>query len=76
MSELPSVTGQQAVAAFARLGFSVARTKGSHRIMKKPGHKYLLAVPVHEGQILKKGTLRGLVSAAGITVEQFVDALH
>ncbi len=75
MSDLPAVTGEQAKAAFGRFGFCLARISGSHHIMKKPGHRYNLSVPVHGNDILKKGTLRRLIDAAGITVDEFVAAL-
>ncbi len=76
MCSLPSITGKQALAAFSQAGFSVVRIKGSHHIMKKPGHKFLLSVPVHGSSPLKKGTLRGLVTGAGLTVKDFVDLLN
>jgi predicted RNA binding protein YcfA (HicA-like mRNA interferase family) len=75
MSELPSVTGKQAISAFEQHGFVVVRICGSHHMMKKPAHRFVLAVPVHGKKKLKKGTLRGLINAAGITVEQFNDSL-
>ncbi len=75
MSELPRVTGQDAIAAFEKLGFVVARTSGSHHVMKKPGHRYNLAIPVHGNKNIKPGTLRSLISGAGITVEEFQKAL-
>ena len=61
MSDVPSVSGERAVSAFARLGFTVVRISGSHHIMKKPGHRYNLSVPVHKGKTIKKGTLRSLI---------------
>jgi len=75
MSDLPVVTGEQAVSVFCKFGFSVVRIKGSHHTMKKPGHRYNLVVPVHKGKNLKKGTLRGLIAAAGMSVETFVAAI-
>ncbi len=75
MCSLPSITGKQALTAFSRAGFSVVRIKGSHHMMKKPGHKFLLSVPVHGSTPLKKGTLRGLVAGAGLTVKAFVELL-
>ena len=75
MSELPSVTGKQAISAFEKHGFSVVRICGSHHMMKKPAHRFTLSVPVHGNTKLKKGTLRGLINAAGITVEEFCDSL-
>ena len=75
MSSLPVVTGDEAIKAFSKLGFSVARIKGSHHIMKREGYLYLLTVPVHSGQTLKTGTLRGLIRAAEITPEEFAELL-
>ena len=76
MSELPSVDGKQAVSAFENNGFEVVRIAGSHHIMKRPGHRFLLSVPVHGNQDLKKGSLRGLLRAAEITVDQFLEDLR
>ncbi|MFH1919601.1 MAG: type II toxin-antitoxin system HicA family toxin [Planctomycetota bacterium] len=75
MSELPSVNGKQAISAFENNGFAVVRVSASHRIMKKPGHRFVLSVPLHGKTPLKKGLLRGLISAAGKTVDQFLEDL-
>ncbi len=42
-------------------------------ILTKPGHVASLSIPDHPE--LAKGTLRKLIRAAGLTVEQFCDAL-
>lgn len=76
MSSLPVVRGEQAVKAFSRLGFVVTRITGSHHIMKKEGHVYVLSVPVHSGQTVKPGTLRSLIRAAGITVQEFAEVVE
>ena len=76
MSDLPAITGAEAVAAFKKAGFVLARiSKSSHHILKKPGFPYLLTVPVHRGKTLKPGTLRSLIRVAELTVEQFVELL-
>ena len=75
MSELPVITGKQAISAFSKLGFSVVRIRASHHIMKREGHRYLLSVPVHGNEDLKPGTLRGLLRAAEIDIAQFVELL-
>lgn len=75
MSKVPCVGGKRAVSAFANNGFTAVRISGSHHIMKKPGHRFVLAVPVHGEEPLKKGLLRGLITAAGKTVGQFLDDL-
>jgi len=61
--ELPVASGRAALRAFERLGFEEVRCAGSHHILKKAGHRYLLTVPVHRNEKLKKGTLRSLIRA-------------
>ena len=73
MSKLPSIDGHQAIAEFEKFGFSVVRITGSHHMMKKQGHRFILAVPVHGHKALKPGTLRGLIKAAGLTPEAMFD---
>jgi len=75
MSDVPRIQGQEAVRAFKRDGFVVDRIKGSHHIMKKDGHPYILSVPVHSGKTLGVGLLKSLIEAAGLTVEQFKQLL-
>lgn len=74
MAELPTVTGPQAIKAFSKLGFVRDRIKGSHHILKKEGHPYVLSIPVHRGN-LKRGLLRSLIRDAGATVDEFLAEL-
>jgi len=76
MSELPVVSGREVIKALRTVGFEVVRVEGSHYILKKPGHPFNLSVPVHKGKPLKRGTLRRLIRDAGLTVEEFTDALQ
>ena len=69
MSELPQVSGKDAIKAFGKLGFHIVRQRGSHAILKKDGFPILLSVPLHDE--LKKGTLRSLIRDAGLTVDEF-----
>lgn len=69
MSELPSISGHDAVKAFGRAGFELARQRGSHAILKKEAHPVLLSVPLHDK--LKRGTLRHLIRDSGLSVEEF-----
>jgi predicted RNA binding protein YcfA (HicA-like mRNA interferase family) len=76
MSELPSVTGKEAIDAFGRLGFVESRIRGSHHILKKAGYRQVLCVPAHGSATLKPGTLRSLIRTSGYSVEDFVGALR
>lgn len=71
---LPTLSGDDVVRAFERLGWSVARQRGSHIIMTKTNHRATLSVPDHDP--VAKGTLRGLIRAAGISIEEFLSALR
>jgi len=70
MARLPVISGADAVKAFGRAGWHTDRQRGSHVIMLKPGHMASLSVPQHRE--LAPGTLRSLIRAAGMSVEEFV----
>lgn len=76
MSKLPSISGAEAIAAFERADFALARIKGSHHVLKKAGHAYVLTVPVHAGKKLGPGLLKALIKGAGLDVDEFVRLLH
>lgn len=76
MSDLPAIKGSEVVAAFRKAGFEVVRISGSHHIMKREGHRFLLSVPVHGRQNIKPGTLRALIGDAGLTKDEFVALLE
>jgi len=71
MPRLPRISGAEAVRAFERLGFHVARQKGSHIIMRRGASGCV--VPNHRE--LKTGTLAGALRQAGVSVEEFLAAL-
>ncbi|MCF7817686.1 MAG: type II toxin-antitoxin system HicA family toxin [Kiritimatiellales bacterium] len=70
MPPLPSLSGREVVQFFLRDGWKVARQRGSHIILVKDGHIASLSVPDHKE--VAKGTLRGLIRAADLTVDQFI----
>jgi predicted RNA binding protein YcfA (HicA-like mRNA interferase family) len=72
MPKLPIVSGTEVVRALERLGFVVARQRGSHIVMRRGSMGCV--VPNHRE--LKVGTLAGLLKQAGVSTEEFVEALH
>jgi predicted RNA binding protein YcfA (HicA-like mRNA interferase family) len=74
MPPVPVLKPREVLAAFRRLGWEVARQRGSHIILTKPGHIATLSVPNHE--TVARGTLRSLIARAGLTVEDFTTALR
>jgi predicted RNA binding protein YcfA (HicA-like mRNA interferase family) len=73
MAKLPSVSSRKVVKAFQALGWVVVRRESSHIIMVKNDHVATLSLPDHNP--VAKGTLRGLIRAAGLTVEELVSSL-
>ncbi len=73
MPSLPVISGRKTVRAFEKLGWQVVRQRGSHIIMVKDGEMTTLSIPDHKE--IAKGTLRSLIRAAGITVDEFIQQL-
>jgi predicted RNA binding protein YcfA (HicA-like mRNA interferase family) len=69
VSRLPVLSGREAARAFQRLGWEVARQRGSHIILVKAGHIATLSVPDHRE--VAQGTLRALLRRAGVAAEDF-----
>jgi predicted RNA binding protein YcfA (HicA-like mRNA interferase family) len=70
---VPVLRPDEVVKAFRRLGWDVARQRGSHIILIKEGSLATLSVPNHAE--VARGTLRALIGRAGITVDEFMDSL-
>ena len=73
MSKLPVISGRECVNALQRAGFRVRRQRGSHIVMQKDDPYRVVSVPNHKP--IKPGTLRGIISDAGLTVDEFRDLL-
>jgi predicted RNA binding protein YcfA (HicA-like mRNA interferase family) len=69
MPTLPAVRGERIVQALEKSGFKLARVTGSHHIMRHPDGRGT-TIPVHKGRDVAKGTLRGILSDIGMTIEE------
>ena len=73
MPRLPVCKGKEAVKAFEKNGWTLARYIDDHSILKKEGERFLLSIPDHDP--VKKGTLRRLIRDARLSVNEFVEQL-
>ncbi len=73
MPSVPVLKPRQVVRAFEKLGWEIARQKGSHIILVKSGHVATLSVPNHPE--VARGTLRSLINKAGLTVDEFLSVI-
>lgn len=48
MPKLPAVTGDKAVKAFSKAGWTAVRQRGSHVIMVKENSVATLSIPIHK----------------------------
>jgi predicted RNA binding protein YcfA (HicA-like mRNA interferase family) len=72
MPPIPLLRPNEVIKTFEKFGWQVTRQKGSHIILTKPGHIATLSIPNHPQ--VARGTLRSLISKAGMTAEEFIEA--
>ena len=73
MAKLGNISGKEAVKAFGKAGWQVMGQVGSHVVMTKAGERANLSIPQHKE--LSVGTLRALIRAAGLSVDEFLELL-
>lgn len=73
MPPLPIISGAEAVAVLAKLGYRVERQRGSH-VRLRAENRNPVTVPLH--RVLDRGTLRAILRAAEISVEEFAQLLN
>ena len=77
MSErLPALRARDVIRALGHAGFAISRISGSHcRLIHTTDTARKVTVPLHGSTDLKKGTLRGIIAQAGLTVAEFLALL-
>ena len=73
MSKLPRVSGRECVRALEKIGFYLRRRESSHMIMRRDQPFAQVTIPDHAE--LDKGTLRGILRGAELSVEEFTKLL-
>ena len=71
MPRLPRLADREIVSALQCLGFEVARQRGSHIVMRRDN----VGCVVPDHREVKVGTLAGVLKQAGVSVDEFLDAL-
>jgi len=72
--KLPILSAREVIKALSKIGYAVDHQRGSHVILRRrePPHRRI-AIPNYDE--IPRGTLRAIISEAGLTVEQFLDLL-
>ena len=71
MSKLPRLSGKEVIKALSKVGFVVARQKGSHVIMKKTFSDNTIALVVPNHKEIDTGTLIEIIRQARLKREEF-----
>jgi len=70
-SKLPLKSWREVVKALEKVGYHLARARGSHMVLRRDGR--LVVVPRHEE--IDRGTLSAIILQAGLTREEFLELL-
>jgi predicted RNA binding protein YcfA (HicA-like mRNA interferase family) len=73
-NRFPRVTANDAIRVVEKIGFTLTRQSGSHKIYKNPEGKRV-TIPYHGTEILKIKTLKNILNDANLTVEEFIKLL-
>jgi predicted RNA binding protein YcfA (HicA-like mRNA interferase family) len=74
MSQLPSLTGREVMTALSKIGFEVARVRGSHHILIHDDGRRTV-VPIHSGETIGRGLLAQILRDCQITRDEFKSLL-
>lgn len=74
MPKLPKVTAGEVIRVLERVGFSLARQSGSHKIYKNKEGKRV-TIPYHGRRTLHPKVLQSILRDADLTVEKFKELL-
>jgi len=72
--QMPRVTAAQVIRVLNKLGFSLSRQSGSHKIYRNASGNRV-TVPFHTVKILHPKVLRNILDDAGLTLEEFTRLL-
>jgi predicted RNA binding protein YcfA (HicA-like mRNA interferase family) len=74
-ARLPRVSATEVIRVLERIGFTLSRQSGSHKIYKNAEGRRV-TVPFHGATILKLKTLKSILNDAGLTVDDFIEILN
>jgi predicted RNA binding protein YcfA (HicA-like mRNA interferase family) len=74
MPKLPVVSGKEVVKALTKTGYEVDHQKGNHVTLRRIEYPHRrVTVPMHKE--IAKGTLKAILTEAGLSVDEFIELL-
>ncbi len=72
---LPRITADELIKVIERLNF-IWDGGAKHRVYRRKRDKRRVIVPYHRGRIIPPGTIKQIINATGLTVEEFNKLRH
>jgi predicted RNA binding protein YcfA (HicA-like mRNA interferase family) len=72
---LPVLPPRQILRALQRVGFNIARSSGSHVILKHPQKLNLRVTLSMHNRDVKRRTVESIITQSEMTLEEFIDLL-
>ncbi|MBI2644645.1 type II toxin-antitoxin system HicA family toxin [Candidatus Uhrbacteria bacterium] len=73
--KLPMIKDSELIRALKKLGFFEHRQSGTSHLVMKHADGRRVVVPIHPGQDIPRGTLKGILRDCNITNEKFHELL-
>ena len=73
--KIPRLTAVQAIHVIEKLGFSLSRQSGSHKVYKN-NEGIRITIPFHRGKILHPKIVNSIIKDAHIDVEALRGLIH
>ncbi|HAM43962.1 MAG TPA: hypothetical protein DCM67_02920 [Propionibacteriaceae bacterium] len=74
MTRVPRLTGNELIAALAKLGFEVVRVRGSHHFLRHADGRSTV-VPAHAGEVLGPGITAKILRDCDVSTDALRDRL-
>ena len=73
MPKLNPAPPAEVIRKLRRLGFEGPFAGGRHLVMRHPHTRVKISIPMHPGRDIPQGTLRAILRAAGVTIEEWAN---
>ena len=74
MPKLPVIKAKHLFKVVTKAGFVKVHQVGSHMQLKHPDGRRL-TIPYHPSKEIRRGTLRGIITDMGKTVDEFIELM-
>lgn len=75
MPALPKITAKKLINLLQKIGFKIARSKGSHFVLKRDDGR-MTVIPVHSGETIGPGLMKRVLQDCDLTKGELIKLLE